>query len=67
MNFTNSQTLTSKVYFRGQRYKVFSICTERGEVPEKAGIVAVYIFIRIDLFVFWLAQGKMYVLSDQSV
>ena len=38
-----------------------------GEVPEKAGIAAVYIFIRIDLFVFWLAQGQMYAISDQSV
>ena len=36
-------------------------------IPEKAGIAAVYIFIRIDLFVFWLAQGQMYAISDQSV
>ena len=52
-------THTGKVYFKRERYKALSKDTG-GEVSPKVGITAIYIFIRIDLFVFgW--SGTRYV------
>ena len=36
-------------------------------MPEKTGIIAVYIFTSVDVFVFVLLGSLTYVISDQSV
>ena len=56
MNFTNKQTLTQPEFILKSRDTKLTAQALRGsEVPEKAGITTVYIFIRIDLFIFgWL-------------